>query len=78
MGCSPLANSRFQMGVTIMGFAEHFGHSLLAAKTPLNSDGLRVTCRKENHTNIKSIFLSYGKRKYSLFHYSFDFSNIHK
>ena len=26
MGCSPLANSRFQMGVTVMGFAEHFGH----------------------------------------------------
>ena len=25
MGCSPFANSRFQMGVTIMGFAEHFG-----------------------------------------------------
>ena len=25
MGCSPLANSRFQMGVTLMGFAEHFG-----------------------------------------------------
>ena len=26
MGCSPFANSRFQMGVTVMGFAEHFGH----------------------------------------------------
>ena len=25
MGCSPLADSRFQMGVTVMGFAEHFG-----------------------------------------------------
>ena len=25
MGCSPFANSRFQMGVTVMGFAEHFG-----------------------------------------------------
>ena len=28
MGCSPFANSRFQMGVTVMGFVEHFGHSL--------------------------------------------------
>ena len=26
MGCSPFADSRFQMGVTVMGFAEHFGH----------------------------------------------------
>ena len=26
MGCSPFANSRFQMGVTVMGFAEDFGH----------------------------------------------------
>ena len=25
MGCFPLANSHFQMGVTVMGFAEHFG-----------------------------------------------------
>ena len=25
MGCSPFANSRFQMGVTVMGFAEDFG-----------------------------------------------------
>ena len=25
MGCSPFANSHFQMGVTVMGFAEHFG-----------------------------------------------------
>ena len=25
MGCSLFANSRFQMGVTVMGFAEHFG-----------------------------------------------------
>ena len=26
MGCSSFANSRFQMGVTVMGFAEDFGH----------------------------------------------------
>ena len=25
MGCFPFANSCFQMGVTVMGFAEHFG-----------------------------------------------------
>ena len=25
MGCFPFANSRFQMGVTVMGFAEDFG-----------------------------------------------------
>ena len=29
MGCNPFANYRFQMGVTVMGFAEHFGLSLL-------------------------------------------------
>ena len=25
MGCFPFANSHFQMGFTVMGFAEHFG-----------------------------------------------------
>ena len=25
MGCFPFPNYRFQMGVTVMGFAEHFG-----------------------------------------------------
>ena len=25
MGCSSFSNSHFQMGVTLMGFAEHFG-----------------------------------------------------
>ena len=29
MGCFPFANSRFQMGVTVMGFAEDFGRSHL-------------------------------------------------
>ena len=28
MGNFPFANSRFQMGVTAMGFAEDFGHYL--------------------------------------------------
>ena len=28
MGCFPFANSRFQMGVAEMGFAEDFGHGL--------------------------------------------------
>ena len=28
MGCYPFANSHFQMGVTVMGFAEHFGHCM--------------------------------------------------
>ena len=28
MGSSPFANYCFQMGVTVMGFAEDFGHSL--------------------------------------------------
>ena len=28
MGCSPFENSRFQMGVTEMGFAEDFGLTL--------------------------------------------------
>ena len=26
MGCIPFANFHFQVGVTVMGFAEHFGH----------------------------------------------------
>ena len=26
MGCSPFSNLHFQMGVTLMGFAEDFGH----------------------------------------------------
>ena len=29
MGCFPFANYHFQMGVTIMGFVEHSGHSPL-------------------------------------------------
>ena len=29
MGCSLFSNSHFQMGVTVMGFAEQFGHSIL-------------------------------------------------
>ena len=29
MGWSPFANSRFQMGVTVMGFAEDFGQYAL-------------------------------------------------
>ena len=32
MGCFPFANSRFQMGVTLMGFAEHFGHKVTGGK----------------------------------------------
>ena len=27
MGCSLFSNSHFQMGITVMGFAEHFGLS---------------------------------------------------
>jgi len=29
MGCSPFPNCHFQMGVTAMGFAEHFGPRVL-------------------------------------------------
>ena len=29
MGCSLFSNSHFQMGVTVMGFAEHFGPCLV-------------------------------------------------
>ena len=29
MGFSPFANYNFQMGVTVIGFAEHFGQCLL-------------------------------------------------
>ena len=32
MGYSPFANSHFQMGVTVMGFAEHIGLSFTALK----------------------------------------------
>ena len=30
MGCSLFSNYHFQMGVAVMGFAEHFGHCLLS------------------------------------------------
>ena len=33
MGYFPFANSRFQMGVTVMGFAEDFGHEMVAFGT---------------------------------------------
>ena len=41
MGCSLFSNSHFQMGVTVMGFAEHFGHriSLLLLETPFSLEG---------------------------------------
>ena len=29
MGCFPSAKYHFQMGVTVIGFAEHFGHGIL-------------------------------------------------
>ena len=32
MGCPLFSNSHFQMGVTVMGFAEHFGHCILVLK----------------------------------------------
>ena len=31
MGCIPFANFHFQMGVTVMGFAEDSGHILVPA-----------------------------------------------
>ena len=42
MGCSLFSNYHFQMEITVMGFAKHFGHSLLK-----NSDSNRLhrTCR---------------------------------
>ena len=36
MGCSPLADSRFQMGVTVMGFEEHFGPCMACMSHSLN------------------------------------------
>ena len=35
MGCSLFSNSHFQMGVTVMGFEELFGHSQLLQITRL-------------------------------------------
>ena len=32
MGCSLFSNSHFQMGVTVMGFAEHFGLTYILEK----------------------------------------------
>ena len=34
MGCSLFSNSHFQMGVTVMGFAEDFGHCFIALVSP--------------------------------------------
>ena len=34
MGCSPFTNYRFQMGVTVMGFAEHFWLSVYLGNRP--------------------------------------------
>ena len=46
MGCSPFENSCFQMGVTVMGFAEDFGLCILAgqdfAKLPNVKLGLKM------------------------------------
>jgi len=42
MGCFPFANSRFQMGVTVMGFAEDFGQS----PPPSYANVLQENCLK--------------------------------
>ena len=54
MGCFPLANYHFQMGVTVMGFAEHFGQRK-------KSDFL---------LNLIFLFFSKKKKKESVLQYS--------
>ena len=44
MESSPCANSRFQMGVTVMGFAEHFGQSLTSGFLARVYYGCKCTC----------------------------------
>ena len=38
MVCSPFTNYCFQMGVTVMGFAEHFGLNLVWRALESNGD----------------------------------------
>ena len=35
MGCAPFANHHFQMGVTVMGFAEDLGHRWTNSLNPI-------------------------------------------
>ena len=51
MGCFPFANSRFQMGVTVMEFVEDFGLSQLAElgwSTNLNIYKLKASVSRGN------------------------------
>ena len=47
MGCFPLANYHLQMGVTVVEFAEHFGHYHMCA------------ARIRNHAKTNFLFDSY-------------------
>ena len=58
MGCFPFANFHFQMGVTVMGFAEHLGiicNSDFETVGPMHERvGLQVCCvNHEMHTDYK-------------------------
>ena len=52
MGCFPFANYHFQMGVTVMGFEEHFGKNFTGIeekilKIPFLNNG--ISKKRYNH-----------------------------
>ena len=53
MECSLFPNSYFQMGVTVMGCAEHFGLHFFSISKPASS---KIFLDKVKEVGIKSIF----------------------
>ena len=52
MGCSLFSNSHFQMGVTVMGFAEHFGQVQFDHPKSLMAVSSRVPQAASMHSSI--------------------------
>ena len=66
MGWFPFANSRFQMGVTVMGFAEHFGHCILVDYEIIIKpciQGVKLAILIENLKRLKGIENESKKQK---------------
>ena len=60
MGCSLFSNSHFEMGVTVMGVAEHFGHTGLVSQ----NNFCHIKAVSENK---KDVYSKYSRILYLFF-----------
>ena len=61
MGCSLFSNSYFQMGVTVMGYTEHFGQRTARASIPAKQGFPIILLMLEinTHTNNSTILSTF-------------------